>query len=108
MKKRIGWALAGLALAGAAWAAELPEAVFIVDASGSMEAAAGDLTKMEAAKGVLAHVVEGLPGEVKTGLAAYGHTGARGIARILKSWWRRAAGTARRCWRRWRPCSPKA
>lgn len=77
MKKRIGWALAGLALAGAAWAAELPEAVFIVDASGSMEAAAGDQTKMEAAKGVLATVVDGLPPEVKTGLAAYGHRRAR-------------------------------
>lgn len=54
-------------------AASLPEAVFILDASGSMAEAAGAQTKMEAAKAVLAQVVPEMAPEAKVGLAAYGH-----------------------------------
>ena len=53
--------------------AAMPEAVFILDASGSMSEAAGAQTKMEAAKSVLAQVVPAVAPEVKVGLAAYGH-----------------------------------
>ena len=56
-----------------AWGASLPEAMFILDASGSMAEAAGAQTKMEAAKSVLAQVVPAVAPEVKIGLAAYGH-----------------------------------
>ena len=56
-----------------AWGAAMPEAMFIVDASGSMSEAAGAQTKMEAAKAVLAQVVPAVAPEVKVGLAAYGH-----------------------------------
>lgn len=56
-----------------AWGAAMPEAVFILDASGSMTEAAGAQTKMEAAKAVLAQVVPAVAPEVKVGLAAYGH-----------------------------------
>ena len=54
-------------------AATMPEAVFIVDASGSMAAALGSESKMEAAKAVLAQTVAALDPDVKVGLAAYGH-----------------------------------
>ena len=56
-----------------AWAASLPEAMFILDASGSMSGAAEAQTKMDAAKAVLAQVVPEVAPEVKIGLAAYGH-----------------------------------
>jgi hypothetical protein len=69
--------LAGLGLGVAAQAATMPEAMFIVDASGSMAEAAGPQTKMESAKSVLVQVVPALAPEVKVGLAAYGHRRAR-------------------------------
>lgn len=53
--------------------ASMPEAMFILDASGSMQESAGAQTKMEAAKAVLAEVVSAVVPEVKIGLAAYGH-----------------------------------
>ena len=56
-----------------AWGASMPEAMFILDASGSMAASAGGQTKMAAAQGVLAQVVPAVAPEVKIGLAAYGH-----------------------------------
>jgi hypothetical protein len=56
-----------------AFAATMPEAMFILDASGSMTEAAGAQTKMEAAQAVLAQVVPAVAPEVKIGLAAYGH-----------------------------------
>ena len=51
----------------------MPEATFILDASGSMMEAAGIQTKIDAAKAVLAQVVPAVAPEVKIGLAAYGH-----------------------------------
>ncbi len=54
-------------------AAELPEAVFILDASGSMQEPAGSQTKIIAAQSVLAQVIPSIDPEVKVGLAAYGH-----------------------------------
>ena len=54
-------------------AVPLPEATFILDASGSMQGAAGAETKMAAAQAVLAQVVPAVAPEVKIGLAAYGH-----------------------------------
>lgn len=54
-------------------AVSLPEAVFIVDASGSMAGAAGGQAKIDAAKAVLAQVIPAVAPEVKIGLAAYGH-----------------------------------
>ena len=57
----------------AALAAALPEAMFILDASGSMAEDAGGRTKMAAAQAVLAQVVPAVAPEVKLGLAAYGH-----------------------------------
>ena len=62
-----------LSLVPVAWAGPMPEAMFIVDASGSMAAAAGAQTKMAAAQAVLAQVVPAVAPEVKIGLAAYGH-----------------------------------
>ena len=56
-----------------ALAAAMPEAMFILDASGSMLGAAGSQTKIDAAKSVLAQVVPAVAPEVKIGLAAYGH-----------------------------------
>ncbi|MGD9780683.1 MAG: VWA domain-containing protein [Kiritimatiellia bacterium] len=56
-----------------ALAASMPEAMFVLDASGSMAGTAGAQTKMEAAKAVLAQVVPAVAPEVKIGLAAYGH-----------------------------------
>ena len=56
-----------------ALAATMPEAMFILDASGSMLGAAGADTKMAAAQAVLAQAVPALAPEVKLGLAAYGH-----------------------------------
>ena len=56
-----------------ALAATMPEAMFILDASGSMLEAAGAQTKIAAAKSVLAQVVPAVAPEVKLGLAAYGH-----------------------------------
>ena len=56
-----------------AQAASMPEAMFILDASGSMAGPAGAQTKIEAAKSVLAQVVPAVAPEVKIGLAAYGH-----------------------------------
>ncbi len=54
-------------------AATMPEAMLILDASGSMMGAAGGQTKIDAAKAVLAQVVPAVAPEVKIGLAAYGH-----------------------------------
>lgn len=54
-------------------AATLPEAMFILDASGSMAEAVGGQTKMAAAQSVLAQVVPAVAPEAKIGLAAYGH-----------------------------------
>jgi von Willebrand factor type A domain len=54
-------------------AAPFPEAVFILDASGSMLGSAGTETKMAAAKSVLRQVVPEVAPEVKIGLVAYGH-----------------------------------
>ena len=65
-----------------AWGAAMPEAMFIVDASGSMSEAAGAQTKMEAAKAVLAQVVPAVAPEVKIGLAAYGHRREKDCADI--------------------------
>ena len=65
--------LLSLCLPLCASAASLPEAVFILDASGSMAEAAGAQTKMAAAQAVLAQVVPAVAPEVKLGLAAYGH-----------------------------------
>ncbi len=56
-----------------AHAASMPEAMFILDASGSMLETAGTRTKIDAAKSVLAQVVPAVAPEVKIGLAAYGH-----------------------------------
>lgn len=64
------------------WAAPMPEATFILDASGSMAETAGTQTKMEAAKSVLAQVVPALAPEVKIGLAAYGHRRDRDCADV--------------------------
>ncbi|NCA82131.1 MAG: VWA domain-containing protein [Opitutae bacterium] len=65
--------LVSLSISLCARAAPMPEAVFILDASGSMAEAAGPQTKMAAAKAVLAQVVPAVAPEVKVGLAAYGH-----------------------------------
>ena len=54
-------------------AAPMPEAMFILDASGSMAEEAGGQTKMAAAQSVLAQVVPAVAPEAKIGLAAYGH-----------------------------------
>jgi hypothetical protein len=54
-------------------AAELPEVMFILDGSGSMWGPAGDQTRIEAAKAVMAQVVPGLPEGVNAGLTVYGH-----------------------------------
>ena len=54
-------------------AVPLPEATFILDASGSMQEIVGGQTKMAAAQAVLAQVVPAVAPEVKIGLAAYGH-----------------------------------
>ena len=56
-----------------ALAATMPEAMFVLDASGSMSGTAGADTKMAAAQAVLAQAVPALAPEVKLGLAAYGH-----------------------------------
>ena len=56
-----------------ALAATMPEAMFVLDASGSMAEDAGGRTKMAAAQAVLAQVVPAVAPEVKLGLAAYGH-----------------------------------
>lgn len=56
-----------------AWGAAMPEAMFILDSSGSMSEMAGSQTKIDAAKAVLAQVVPAVAPEVKIGLAAYGH-----------------------------------
>ena len=71
-----------LGFAACAQAAPMPEAVFILDASGSMAEPAGTQTKMEAAKAVLAGVVPAVAPEVKIGLAAYGHRRERDCADI--------------------------
>ena len=65
--------LLSLCLPLCASAATMPEAMFILDASGSMAEAAGAQTKMAAAQAVLAQVVPAVAPEVKLGLAAYGH-----------------------------------
>ena len=51
-------------------AAPMPEAMFILDASGSMAEEAGGQTKMAAAQSVLAQVVPAVAPEAKIGLAA--------------------------------------
>lgn len=53
--------------------AALPEAVFILDASGSMAEPAGTRPKMAAAQSVLAQVIPSMDPAVKIGFAAYGH-----------------------------------
>lgn len=55
------------------WAAEYPEVMFILDASGSMWGKVGDQTKIEAAREVFTKVIPLIPKEVKTGLTVYGH-----------------------------------
>jgi len=52
---------------------EMPEVMFILDASGSMWGSAGDVRKIEAAKEVMAKVVPELPDGVRVGLTVYGH-----------------------------------
>jgi hypothetical protein len=52
---------------------EMPEVMFILDASGSMWGPAGDVRKIEAAKEVMAKVVPALPEGVRVGLTVYGH-----------------------------------
>jgi Ca-activated chloride channel family protein len=54
-------------------AANYPEVTFIMDSSGSMLGMAGQNTKIEAAKEVMAKVVGGLAPEARVGLVAYGH-----------------------------------
>lgn len=54
-------------------AASYPEVTFILDASGSMWGDAGGVSKIEAAKDVMAKAVPGLAPEVRVGLVAYGH-----------------------------------
>ncbi len=51
----------------------LPEAFFILDASGSMAEPAGSQPKMVAAQSVLEQVIPVMDPEVKIGLAVYGH-----------------------------------
>ena len=65
--------LVSLCIPLGALAATMPEAMLILDASGSMLEAAGSQTKIAAAKSVLAQVVPAVAPEVKIGLAAYGH-----------------------------------
>ena len=65
-----------------AYAVPMPEAVFILDASGSMLEAAGTQTKIAAAKAVLAQVVPAVAPEVKIGLATYGHRRSNDCADI--------------------------
>lgn len=72
MKALTVW-LVSLCISLGALAAPMPEAMFILDASGSMRGAAGAETKIAAAKAVLAQVVPAVAPEVKLGLAAYGH-----------------------------------
>ena len=50
-----------------------PEMMVVLDGSGSMWGKAGEETKIEAARGILQQVILALPGEVRLGLAAYGH-----------------------------------
>jgi len=72
MKKWVGLLMV-LWIPLCARAVTYPEAVFILDASGSMLGSAGAETKMAAAKSVLRQVVPAVAPEVKMGLAAYGH-----------------------------------
>jgi hypothetical protein len=53
--------------------AEMPEVMFILDASGSMWGPAGDVRKIEAAREVMAKVVPALPDGIGVGLTVYGH-----------------------------------
>lgn len=76
MKKLLG-VLVVLGISWTVQAAEFPEAMFILDASGSMAEPAGAQTKMAAAKEVLREVVPSMDPEVKIGLAAYGHRNAK-------------------------------
>lgn len=69
--------LVGVLMPWVVHAASMPEAMFILDASGSMAGPSGGQTKMEAAKTVLAEVVPSLAPEVRIGLAAYGHRRAQ-------------------------------
>lgn len=52
---------------------EMPEVMFILDASGSMWGKAKDISKMDAAKEVMAKVVPALPNGLGVGLTVYGH-----------------------------------
>ena len=54
-------------------AQNIPQVMFIFDASGSMWGDAGGQTKIEAAREVMSKIVPELPSEVKVGLTAYGH-----------------------------------
>ncbi len=74
MHKLMPWIAVGVLLIP--WIAcgqTYPEAVFILDSSGSMSEAAGAQAKIDAAKSVLDKAVPALPPEVKIGLVAYGH-----------------------------------
>jgi len=77
--RQIGFGLLAVLLGGlllpspGGAASDLPEVMFILDASGSMWGTAGSQTKIEAAKDVMARAVPALPEGVKAGLAAYGH-----------------------------------
>ena len=80
--KALKYLLVTLFLPLCAHAAPMPEALFILDASGSMGGQAGAQTKIDAAKSVLAQVVPAVAPEVKIGLAAYGHRRADDCADI--------------------------
>lgn len=67
------FALFAVSIAVSDSAASYPEIVFILDASGSMWGKAGDKTKIEAAKTVMAQIIPRLAPEIKVGLVAYGH-----------------------------------
>ena len=63
----------GLAACGSVTASDIPEVMFILDASGSMTEDAGGKAKIDAAKEVMHEIVPALAEEVRVGLTAYGH-----------------------------------
>ncbi len=58
---------------GVLFAETRPAVVIILDASGSMWGKAGNETKIESARKVLAEVVPALPESLDTGFVAFGH-----------------------------------
>ncbi len=73
VKWKMAAVLLALSLGFSGWAQNYPEAMFIIDSSGSMQAAMGGTTKLDVAKSVLREVLPKLPVEVLVGLTAYGH-----------------------------------